>query len=135
METIVLDKDKKLLCETARSFPNGVLEAHQKLHAKIPFSPERNYFGLSRPENGPIVYKAAAEALGPEEADKFNCETLTLKKGKYISLFIENFKKDIQSIGRAFEQLLSHSEIDPEGYCVEWYAGENAVKCMVRLRS
>ena len=47
----------------AKSFPEGILEAHQTLHALVPYSQNRKYFGISRPENGNIVYKAAAEEL------------------------------------------------------------------------
>jgi hypothetical protein len=62
METIILDKDIKVFYVTASTFPEGILAAHQTLHAKIPYSTERKYFGISRPENnGKIVYRAAAE--------------------------------------------------------------------------
>jgi predicted transcriptional regulator YdeE len=133
METITFDKDIKVMYVTAKSFPDGILEAHQKLHAKVPFSKERKYFGISRPENGPIVYKAAVEETKPGEAKKLNLDTLTLKKGKYISATIRDYMKDAESIRRTFITLLASPDLDPNGYCVEWYFNEKDVHCMVRL--
>lgn len=133
METITLDHDIKVLIVKAVSFPEGIMAAHQKLHSLIPFSIERKYFGISRPENGgPIVYKAAAEELSGE-AEKLDLETVVLKKGKYISIDIPNYMNDLQSMSRAFEQLLQTPGLDPQGYCVEWYMSKSDVRCMIRL--
>lgn len=133
METITLDNDIKVFYITAISFPEGIMDAHKKLHALIPFSTSRKYFGVSRPENGVIVYKAAAEEINPGEAEKLNCDTLVLKKGKYICLAIDDYVKDVQSIDRAFKKLLAHPGLDPQGYCVEWYLTDKDVRCMIRL--
>ena len=133
METITLNNDIKVFYITAKSFPDGVLDAHNKLHALVPFSTDRKYFGISRPENGTIVYKAAAEEINPGEAEKLKCDTLVLKKGKYICLIVNDYMKDIQSIERAFKKLLSYPGLDPKGYCVEWYLNDKDVKCMIRL--
>ncbi|HZY36282.1 MAG TPA: transcriptional regulator [Mucilaginibacter sp.] len=135
METINLENDIKVFYVTAKTFPEGIADATRQLHALFSFSPERKIFGLSRPEdNGKIVYRAAAEELKRGEAEQFNCETLVIKKGKYTSLTVNEFRKDIMSIDSAFKQLLNHPNLDPRGYCVEWYAtGKDAVRCMIRL--
>jgi hypothetical protein len=134
VETIIIDRDIKVLYEQAASFPDGVKEAHEKLHSLFPFSTQRKYFGISRPENRVIVYKAAVEEIAEGEAEKFGLPTMILKKGNYISIIIHDFMKDIPAIGRTFQQLLSHPGIDPEGYCVEWYFNMKDVRCMVRLK-
>jgi len=133
METRTINQDIKVMYIAATSFPDGVLAAHQQLHALIPYSDDRKYFGLSRPENGQIIYKAAAEELKTGEAEKLNLETLILKKGKYISLTIHDFMKDIPAIQKAFNQLLEYPGIDPQGYCVEQYIDQKDLICMVRL--
>ena len=135
METLKLDNDIKVFYVTAETFPEGIPDATNKLHQLFPFSKERKIFGLSRPENnGKIVYRAAAEELEPGEAEKFNCETLIIKKGKYVSLVVNDFREDVLSIDRAFKQLLKAPNLDPQGYCVEWYANDKeAVTCMIRL--
>lgn len=134
METITLDKDIKVFYVTASTFPEGILAAHQSLHAKIPYSTERKYFGISRPENnGEIVYRAAAEEMKEGEGATLNCDTLVLEKGKYISLTVLDYMKDLSSIDKAFRQLLASPDLDPEGYCVEWYLTDKDLRCMIRL--
>jgi hypothetical protein len=134
MEIIKIEKDIKIFCVTAKSYPDGIMEAHQKLHSLVPFSYERKYFGLSRPENNDgIVYKAATEETVEGEAKKYNCETLIIKKGNYISIVISNYRKDLQSIGIAFQKLLLQPNIDHQGYCIEWYLSEDKVNCLVSL--
>ncbi|HTH82196.1 MAG TPA: hypothetical protein VL490_04650 [Mucilaginibacter sp.] len=133
MEIIKFNNDIKVFYITAQSFPEGVLAAHQTLHKLIPFSPDRKYFGVSRPENGQIVYRATTEETYPGEAEKLNLDTLILKKGNYISQVIKDYQKDIPSISRTFDELLKHPDIDPEGYCVEWYISMTDVNCLVRL--
>lgn len=134
METVVLEQDIKVLYIEAKSFPEGIMEAHERLHDLVPFDINRRYFGISRPENGIIVYKAAAEEAFSEEAEELNCNTMILKKGRYISSTVRNFKQEPQKIEKAFRKLLMHDNLDPQGYCVEWYRNdENTVKCMIRL--
>jgi len=43
--------------------------------------------------------------------------------------------KDIDSIGAAFNKLIQLSDIDPQGYCIEWYLSDKDVRCMVRVVS
>ncbi|MCB5239374.1 MULTISPECIES: transcriptional regulator [Niallia] len=134
METIFIENDINVFCITAKSFPNEILEAHQNLHKMIPFSKERRYFGLSRPENGMIVYKAAAEKLEIEEEENNECESFIIERGNYRYITVLNYENNPQGIGTAFEELISYSDIDPNGYCVEWYFNDKDVKCMVRLK-
>ncbi|WML37943.1 transcriptional regulator [Neobacillus sp. OS1-2] len=133
METIIIEKDIKVFYLTATSFPDGIQDAHDRLHASIPFSNERRYFGISRPEMGVITYKAAAEIVEKDKEGNFNGELFTIEKGKYRCVTIVNYKKEPQKISHAFEELISYSDIDPNGYCVEWYQGNEDLKCMVRL--
>ena len=135
METIRLDNNITVMYVNATSFPDGVLSAHQKLHSLIPYSTERKYFGLSRPEGGGgIVYKASAEVLESGEAETLNLETIIIKKGSYISATLHDYMKDLPAIGTTFQQMISRTDIDPEGYCVEWYLNDKDVQCLVRLK-
>ena len=110
------------------------MEAHRQLHTIVPFSNDRKYFGISRPENGVIAYKAAAEEVALGEAEKYKCDTLVLKKGKYISTIIHDYMRKPSGIGDTFRELLAVPNIDPEGYCIEWYLSQKDVQCMVRLK-
>ncbi|MRG45036.1 transcriptional regulator [Chitinophaga sp. SYP-B3965] len=135
METTILDKDMKVFYVTAAAFPEGVIPAHEKLHSMVPFSTERAYLGISRPENGGgIVYRAATEETFQGEAEQYKCDTLILKKGKYLSLILKDYAKDPLSFKKAFDKLLNQPGLDPNGYCVEWYInGGKDAKCMIRL--
>ncbi len=136
MENFVLEKDITVLYVTATSFPEGIKEAHENIHALVPYSKYRRYFGLSRPEgNSGIVYKAAAEELKPDEADLLGCETLVIKKGTYYCITIKDYLKDLSVIGKAFGELLKQSDLDPEGYCVVWYVDNKEVRCMIRKKT
>lgn len=134
INTIKIDSDIKVFYVTANSFPEGIMEAHRQLHSIVPFSTERKYFGISRPENGIIVYRAATEETYSSEAEELECDTLILKSGNYISVIITNYMDDLLCIDRTFQELLSNPDIDPEGYCIEWYLSQKEVNCMLRLK-
>lgn len=137
MEKFQLEKNIRVFCIQAVSFPQGVEAAHQQLHSLIPFSEERNYFGLSRPnEKGIITYFAAAEETEAGEGRKFSCETILIRKGEYISQTIQNYRQNIPQIGETFQQLLhSGHPLAHDGYCVEWYLSNTEMRCMVLLNS
>jgi len=134
METIVLGKEIKTYYVQATSFPEGVMSAHAEMDSLVPFSTNRRSFGISRPENGEIVYKVAAEELETGELSSLGLKEFVIPKGKYIALTIKDFRRDISSVQLAFDQLIVRPEIDPEGYCIEWYQGLDDVICMVKLK-
>jgi hypothetical protein len=133
MEITTFDKDIKVLYVTATSFPDGIPEAHERLHILVPVDGNRKFFGISRPEHGVIIYKAAAEELYEGEAAKLGCNSMILASGGYITIQIDDYVQNIQSIGCAFRELLASPGLDPEGYCVEWYLSGKSMKCMIRL--
>jgi len=134
METIYLDNDITIMYIQAASFPEGLPEAYEKLHAFLPFGEERKFISVSRMDtNQSIIYRAGAEALHENEATEFGLPTLELKKGRYLSITIRNFMEDTSMIGQAFQTLMQDPRIDPEGYCVEWYFNDPDVHCMIRL--
>lgn len=136
MKIIAIDNDIKIFYVQATSYPDGIFDAHQKLHSIVPFSADRKYFGLSRPENEKyeIFYKAGTEEIEVGEAEKYNCETLIIKSGKYVCTTVKGFRNDVLAISKAFQELLTQPDLDPEGYCLEWYSNTaEVVKCMVRL--
>ncbi len=134
METIPIEKDLPLICVSATAFPTGVMDAHNKLQSIVPFVAGRKYFGLSRPENGAIMYKAAAEVLNEKEAALLNLEQIVLKRGNYVYADIPDFMQYLPLIAETFKKLLAHPNIDPKGYCIEWYLNAKDLKCMVRLK-
>ncbi len=133
METITIPEDIRVFCKTADSFPDDIMTAHQQLHAIAPFTENRHYFGLSRPENGEIVYKAAAQENYPGEGDSLKCETLLIKKGRYLCIEVADYMNHPEQIGKAFQQLTDQPGLDPQGYCVERYLNMKDMQCLIRL--
>jgi len=134
MDIIEQPADITVVCLTAESFPEGVLAAHQKLHATVPANGQRRYFGISRPEEGTIIYHAAAELLPGDDASAFLLPSIILRKGRYHRSTIHNYMQRIGEIGAAFGAMLQQDNIDPHGYCVEWYVDDKVLQCMVRIR-
>lgn len=137
MEHQIIEKDISVFYVNAETFPDGVLAAFEKLHTHFPFSSERRFFGLSRPENRQgIVYKAAAEMTSPDEAQKYKLDTMVIPHGNYIAKTVYNFMDDISRIGKTFDELLTQPNLDPQGYCVEWYLpNDKDVVCLIRLKA
>jgi hypothetical protein len=133
METIHINNDIKIFYTTAKSFPDGIMDAFNELHSKVPASVNRIYYGISRPDNGHITYKAAVEELYDGEANKLGFEKMIIKKGLYAYSTIKDFMKNTPEIGKAFQELLTSPNLDLNGYCVEWYLNDKDVMCMVRL--
>ena len=135
METIVFDKEIAVCCVTASSFPDGVLSAFQTLHGKLDRKDERQHFGISHGQaDGGILYLAAATELSPGEAEALGLDRFTIQKGTYLRLTIQDYLKDLGEIGRTFHQLLQNPDLDPEGYCLEIYAGKD-VQCLIKLKN
>ena len=134
MDSFILGEDIKVMYVTATDFPEGVERAHIQLHAMLTEKERRRFFGISwLGEDGHFIYKAACDEMEPGEAQKLGLETFTIKEGPYNSFYIKDFMEDVGSIKRAFKLLLEQHEVDPDGYCLEWYIGDNDVKCMVPL--
>jgi len=134
MDSFIIAEDIKVICVTANHFPEDAERAHIQLHGLLPEKERRRFFGISWPnEQGQIIYKAAADEIEQGEAQKYGLETFTIKKGAYNSFFIKNFMENIDSIKDAFHVLLQQDDVDPKGYCLEWYIGDNDVRCMVPL--
>ena len=132
MKKYTIDKDITVACVTAASFPAGVMAAHEAVHAKFAADGNRRFFGISHPgKTGNIIYKAAAALLPGENSD--GLEVFTIKKGIYLSKYIAGFMKDVSQVRTAFQEILQQPGLDPNGYCLEIYEGDNDVRCMVGL--
>jgi len=132
MDSYTFQHDVKTFCVTASSFPDGIEEAHTTLHAQLPPNERRSFYGISyNLADGTTIYKAAAEVM--EDDGAIELELFIIKNGPYNSFYISDYRKHTDSISQAFELLLQQHEVDPEGYCLEWYINNNDVKCMVPL--
>lgn len=137
MENYNLEKNIQVMCLTATSFPDGVMDAYKKLQSFVTDPNGRRYFGISRPnKDGIIIYKACAEEKETGEAEKLGLESFTINAGNFASTYIVDHMKDSESIGNAFKELLKNPNLDPQGYCLEMYKDfdDKDVQCMVPLK-
>lgn len=132
MKVIKIQEDIVTLTVKAKSFPQGIGEAHQTIRRLFPLPNHRRYFGMSWPEKGVIIYKAATEILMGDDEKVTGIEKFVIKKGDYLSLKVTDFSKNPMAISDAFDQLIHQPTIDPHGYCLEWYQNETDVLCLVK---
>jgi hypothetical protein len=135
MEPYHLDKDIRLCCIAAKSFPDGVMAAFEQLMDIFPDQQGlRRLFGVSWPDGkGSMIYKAAVEEKYQGEADQLGMESFLLKKGEYLSTTVHNFMNDIPSIGKAFHKLVDAPGVHPNTVGVEEYINTTDVRCMVPM--
>ena len=136
MERINLDKDLRIMCVTARSFPDGIQDAFMELEKRAGNAIcDRPFFGLSHPNReGTILYRAGVLVEEEGEAERFGFDLIVLPKGEYLTKMILDWKKKVSLIGQTFQKLIHHPDLDPEAFCIEWYKGENDVLCMVKAK-
>jgi predicted transcriptional regulator YdeE len=136
MELLKIKFDIQVMFIKANMFPNDVPDAFKQLEEAISNKTERRYFGYSQPnKDGVIIYKACAEILNEKEPEEYNIETMTIKAGNYASSYIKNHFEDGSNIPRAFEKLLKHPNLDPNGFCLEIYKNytDPDVNCLVPI--
>lgn len=135
MQNYTIPSNIKTFCVQAKTFPDGIIEAHKKLHSLVPPSNTRRYFGIAmKGTEDQMIYYAAAEELTEGEAEKYNCKTFIIAAGEYISVRIDDFHKDIPSIAKTFKALRSDPRIDQDGVSVEMYLNEKDILCMMKLK-
>jgi hypothetical protein len=136
-EKYFIDKDIKVVCIKADSFPEGIDEAWKELFSILPGAAQRKLYGISYgSENGKVIYRAGAEALHAGEADQLKLETFIVKRGEYIGEVLEDWRNNESQIGKIFHELLEDPRIDKkQGYCLEIYFNQKDVRCLVLLNS
>ena|SRR5215210_4175028 len=136
MEKYNLPNDFKVFCVTAKSFPDGIKEAWEKLHKMLPTTEGRTFYGISYGDGkGGIIYQAAVTESFEGEAEKYGCESFTIKKGEYLTEPITDYMKNIETIGTTFQRLLADPRLDSNSYCLEWYKNDREMFCMVKINS
>lgn len=128
-----LTEDILLYTLTATKFPEGILAAFEQLHTLTKIEDPISYYGISYSNTlGGITYKAAVALKTPNTAI-LELETYTLRAGQYIGKEIRNFREHVTDIGKTFQELIQHPEIEKNGCCVEVYYNDKDVRCMVKI--
>lgn len=133
MEEKNIKNDITALCVTARSFPEGIVDAFEQIYSLMP-SKDRLLIGLSKPNReGNIMYKAGFELLDGENAVT-GLEEIIIPSGNYLCHSIRGFAENPFLIKNAFDELLQDARLDPNGFCLELYVKPDEVWCMVPCR-
>lgn len=133
METYKIEKDIPVFGFEVKTFPDGINEAFESLVKKVPEGLGRDYYGITfRDSENRIVYLATAMEKEHDEAEKYQCDRYTIKKGDYATERIWDWRKKPATIKSVFEKLFKSTRC-LSGPCVEWYKGENEMLCMVKL--
>ncbi|MBS1511335.1 MAG: transcriptional regulator [Bacteroidetes bacterium] len=136
MEKIFIDTPIPVITVTAVSFPDGVGGAYMQLHQLVQGEQKRRFFGISYGSpTGAITYKAAAEEKENGEAEALQADHFIIPAGWYAKEVLLNWKQDETMVGKTFQHLLQHPELDPRGFCLEEYPNEKDMVCLVKLNS
>lgn len=134
MNIIGLDEERRIICVSAKSFPEHIAEAFHTLHQLLPQVEGRTFYGVSyRNSDGGIDYKAGASEAFPGEAEESGAEVFVVQKGAYLSQLLLNWRENENIITKAFQQMLEDPRIHPQGYCLEIYPNSHDVQCLVLL--
>jgi hypothetical protein len=133
MEVFELKKDMKVFCVQAKSFPNEIKTAFGALISMLPTLDGRTFFGISyQGKKNEMIYNAAVLESYEGEGKTYGCETYVIRKGKYLTEMLKNWKRDETCIGLTFKKM-SEERDDTVFPCVEWYQGDD-VLCMVKIQ-
>lgn len=127
-----MQSDVKVICVTAKSFPEGIQEAFITLD-KMLSKEGRTFYGVSyKNASNDIVYKAAVTEVYDGEAEQFGFKTFIIQKGEYLTETIMDWRTHIENIGKTFQRILEEPLYDETFPCVEWYKSDKEVLCMVK---
>lgn len=114
-----------------RTFPDGVKESFDILYEN--FGAQRDYYGLSwMDESSKVVYYAMARELDQSEGVKEKYERMTIAKGQYTAVVVENWMSKTDSIKDIFHELIGNNKPDRHQPCIEWYQSDDVMLCMVK---
>jgi hypothetical protein len=134
METFQLKNDITVFGFEVNTFPDGIGDAFDRLVNKVPDGLGRDYYGISfRDSANKFVYLATALEKEHGEAEKYECDRYTIKKGDYVTEAVWDWRKKTNLIKHVFERLFNSIQGTPTGPCIEWYKDNNEMLCMVRL--
>jgi len=133
IQDYIFDKEIKLYCKKADSFPAGIKPAFKHVHSLVDPIPFRKQFGISRRnQQGNLDYWAGNTELLNGEFKGKGLEVLYIPEGNYKYISIRGYMDDISQIEKAFTTLLDEVDTEQAPLGVEYYINEEEVWCMVK---
>ncbi|QKJ32114.1 transcriptional regulator [Mucilaginibacter mali] len=135
MELYQVKQDVKVICVEAASFPKGIKDAFDRLNSVIPDMIGRHVFGISKPQNGMIRYRAAASEKQDGEGTSLGYPTFTIPAGIYLGETLMDWQRNEMMIMSIFNRLIADKRMDGSAHCIEWYKSNTELLCMVLMRN
>ena len=132
MDSFTFQEDLPVVCITATGGRSGAQQAMETLRSLLPFHERRQFFGLFWPGRDGGTYKAAASTFDTDGQNEL-LGRFAIKNGPYNSFYIKDHRSQPGAVEKAFEMLRGEHEVDPDGYCLEWFVNDQDVKCLVPL--
>lgn len=124
-----------LIVEKADDFGKGIAESFVRLADKLNTPGQRREcYGIITKENGNLEYYAAFTELYEKEAEDKKLPKRILESGKYVSIVIHEWNKNLLHIGPTFDQILKSGLADANKPCIEFYKSEQELVCMVQAK-
>ena len=140
-----ISEDIRIMCVAADSFPAGVQDAYSQLESILTgksSSPADSWryhldgyevYGLTKMEQGKMVYKACAKECFEGEAESHHLAVDTIPAGKYICFSLIGWQEKKEGIATIFHHLFSLPEASKTaGICLEYYKSPVEVVLMVK---
>lgn len=132
MDSHTFQEDTPVFCLTSPNGRQGIDEAMTALKSLLPADGRRHFYGIFWPGRDGGTFKVAASRLDSDpEAEHLG--TFIIQNGPYNSFYLTDYRSQPGLVEKTFEILRGQHEVDPEGYCLEWYVNEHDVKCLVPL--
>lgn len=133
MDEFLLRNDVHVFGIEVETFPDGIGEAFDALVNLLPGRYDRSFYGICfLNEEGSMVYISAAEEIEEGEAEKYNCQRFTIKKGEYFSVRLRDWRKNTDSIKGIFEDMMQDSRVNKRSPSIEWYKNDEEMFCMLK---
>ncbi|GAB3915197.1 transcriptional regulator [Mucilaginibacter boryungensis] len=135
MELYSIKHDVKVFCVEAKSFPRGIMEAFDRLNKIVKNMEGRDVFGISKPQNGVIRYRAAASENFDGEGIKLGLSPFSIQKGFYLGETLMNWQQNEMMIMNIFNRLVADKRLDGSAHCIEWYKSPSELLCLALMRT
>ena len=118
------------------AFPNGVKEKFAELESVLPQTKGRKCYGIFEMINGEVSYKVAFEEVFADKGSKYNCESIVIEKGTYLTESIMDWINKIDQIGPTFDTLNQDDRVDTANSpSIEFYKSKDELVCMVKCNA
>jgi hypothetical protein len=135
MDLYSIKHDVKVFYVEAKSFPKGIQAAFDQLNKVAKDMAGRDVFGISKPQNGVVRYRAAASENFNGEGVKLGLPSFTIQKGFYLGETLMNWQQNEMMIMSIFNRLVADKRLDGSAHCIEWYKSPTELLCLALIRT